>query len=367
VSKSKAGTGALAAAVTVNQCIYMDKDWLNYVREKSACREDFAEVVSAARSAELAENAGAGRVCVVMGEPKAVRNAHEARVLGKDMLLWRARDETRKRKEILPEDMAAPTERTAEDLNKIVGSWLQYGELGIIAKRQTAFNFAYDKRARTGVEHPWMVTMAMSDAKVDGRPGSFGKKVGQMVLGFEKRDAPLHLQRRIQKPPSTGPQGRGNPLGEKNSGSSFRASEADTARDPNSLTIPRGPTLPPPAGQATTRPAVAAGRTGVAPGGTTAAAGRQGSSGGDNGGGRSSTGSARAVMEPAPKKAKVQNEEDTFREMLVKATDRYRGNPSGIAAMTERAIVAMGVHPDRSEVLAVTAKILAYHYHKQGK
>jgi hypothetical protein len=65
-------------------------------------------------------------------------------------------------------------------------------------------------------------------------------------------------------------------------------------------------------------------------------------------------------MEPAPKKAKVQNEEDTFREMLVKATDRYRGNPSGIAAMTERAIVAMGVHPDRSEVLAVTAKILAY-------
>ena len=144
VSKSKAGTGALAAAVTVNQCIYMDKDWLNYVREKSACREDFAEVVSAARSAELAENAGAGRVCVVMGEPKAVRNAHEARVLGKDMLLWRARDETHK--DIIPEGMAAPTERTAEDLNKIVDSWLQHGELGTIAKRQTAFNFAYGKR-----------------------------------------------------------------------------------------------------------------------------------------------------------------------------------------------------------------------------
>jgi hypothetical protein len=43
--------------------------------------------------------------------------------------------------------------------------------------------------------------MALSDAKVNGRPGSFGKKVGQMVLGFEKRDAPLHLQRRMQKPP----------------------------------------------------------------------------------------------------------------------------------------------------------------------
>jgi hypothetical protein len=141
---SKAGTESLAAAVTVNQCIYTDKDWLDDVREKSACREDFAEVVGAARSAELAENAGAGRVYVVMGEPKAVRNAHEARVLGKDMLLWRARDETHK--EIIPEGMAAPTERTAEDLNKIVDSWLQHGELGTIAKRQTAFNFAYGKR-----------------------------------------------------------------------------------------------------------------------------------------------------------------------------------------------------------------------------
>jgi hypothetical protein len=89
--------------------------------------------------------------------------------------------------------MVAPTERTAEDLSKIVDSWLQHGELSIIAKRQTAFNFAYGKRARTDVEHPWMVTLTMSDAKGDGRLGSFGKKVGQMVLGFEKRDAPLHL------------------------------------------------------------------------------------------------------------------------------------------------------------------------------
>jgi hypothetical protein len=72
-------------------------------------------------------------------------------------------------------------------------------------------------------------------------------------------------------------------------------------------------------------------------------------------------------MEPAPKKAKAQNEEDTFREMLVKATDRYRGKPRGVAAMTEKAIVAMGVQPDRSEVLAVTAKILAYRKANHGK
>jgi hypothetical protein len=72
-------------------------------------------------------------------------------------------------------------------------------------------------------------------------------------------------------------------------------------------------------------------------------------------------------MEPASKKAKGQNEEDTLRGMLEKATGRYRGNPAGIAAMTERAIKAIGVKPDRSEVLDVTAKILAYRKASHGK
>jgi hypothetical protein len=53
--------------------------------------------------------------------------------------------------------------------------------------------------------------------------------------------------------------------------------------------------------------------------------------------------------------------------MLLKATDSYRGNPTGIAAMTEQAIKAIGVKPDRSEVLAVTAKILAYRKANHGK
>ena len=43
--------------------------------------------------------------------------------------------------------------------------------------------------------------MTMSDAEVEGRPSSFGKLVGQLVLGFQKRDAPMHIQRRMQKPP----------------------------------------------------------------------------------------------------------------------------------------------------------------------
>jgi hypothetical protein len=156
---SKAGTEALAAGVAVNQCIYTDECWMEKMRETSEDREEFEfeQEVSIARAAELAEDAGAGRVYVVMGEPKAVRNAFEARVLGKDILLWRAWDETRK--EILPDGMAAPTERTAKDLNTTVGSWLQHGELSTIAKRQSANNIAYGNRVRTDRENPWVVTI----------------------------------------------------------------------------------------------------------------------------------------------------------------------------------------------------------------
>ena len=79
-----------------------------------------------------------------MEAPNAVRNAFEARVLGMDVLLWRAQDEART--EILPEGMAAPTACTAADLRKVVEMWLQLGELSAIAKRQSANHTAYGKR-----------------------------------------------------------------------------------------------------------------------------------------------------------------------------------------------------------------------------
>jgi hypothetical protein len=41
-------------------------------------------------------------------------------------------------------------------------------------------------------------------------------------------------------------------------------------------------------------------------------------------------------MRPASKKAKGPSEEDTLRDMPTKATGSYRGNPTGIAAMTEK-------------------------------
>ena len=140
------------------------------------------------------------RVYVVMGEPSKILNAHEATTLGMDILLWRAQEETRN--EIRPDGIAAPKKRSAEELKRMVETWLQYGELSIVSKRQTSLNYAYGKRARTDVEPPWMITMTMSDAKVDPSIricSSFGKLVGQLVLGFEKRDAPMHIQRRMQR------------------------------------------------------------------------------------------------------------------------------------------------------------------------
>ena len=95
---SKAGTEALAAVVTVNKCIYTDRDWLEDVREKSAEREEFQELVGDARKVDLAENAAVGRVYVVMGEPSKILNAHEASTLGMDILLWSERRKRRARR-----------------------------------------------------------------------------------------------------------------------------------------------------------------------------------------------------------------------------------------------------------------------------
>ena len=188
-----------------------------------------------------------------------------------------------------------------------------------------------------------MVTMTMSDAEVEGRISSFGKLVGQLVLGFEKRDAPMHIQRRMQKPPRPW-----STTGRKKVEPSSRGGHSTMPYQPYDSRRPYN---------------APSDRTG---GGNSRSSG--GGSGWDNGsrgqGSRTRAGEghyARAVTEPAQKKAReTPKDEVAFRAMLVQATDRYRGNTNGIAAITERTIAVMGLKPDRNEVLAVTANILAY-------
>jgi hypothetical protein len=268
-------------------------------------------------------------VYVVMGAPNAVINGFEARVLGMDVLLWRAQEETRT--EILPEGMVAPTARTAADLNTIVDSWLLFGKLSVVAKRQTAnYVGANGKRDRTDREHPWMVTMTLSDAEVKGKVSSFGKKVGQLVLGFEKRDAPLHLPRQMQKPPRPW-----SVTGRKYSRPSFRGGYSKRPYQPWDSTRPYTAPSSSWSGNNQSRDANSWSNWGGSEYDNNSSS-CQGHGSGYGGGGRSNTGYARSVMRPASKKAKGPSEEDTLRDMPTKATGSYRGNPTGIAAMTEK-------------------------------
>ena len=138
------------------------------------------------RAGELAAAATAGRVHVVMRAANAVRNATEARTQGKDVLNV-ARTRSDGYVDSSPRHTAAPTARTQTDLDNILGH-CGFSELSIVAKRQMANGVgAYGKRERTEKEHPWMATTTLSAAKMDDGK-SVGKKVGHMVLGFEKRD-----------------------------------------------------------------------------------------------------------------------------------------------------------------------------------
>jgi hypothetical protein len=159
--------------------------------------------------------------------------------------------------------MAAPMERMTEDLHKIVDSWLQYGELSIIAKRQTAFNFAFDKRARTDVEHPWVVSRDDDVRRSEALGRRWEDSAGLRETG--RAIAPAEANTENPKAVATHWEKKQRVVLPR-----WIQHETPTAL----RATPRGPTLPPPTGQATTRPAVAAGRTGVAPGGTTSAAGR---------------------------------------------------------------------------------------------
>jgi hypothetical protein len=74
----------------------------------------------------------------------------------------------------------------------------QHGELSIVARRQKARTFdKWKKHDRTEQEPPWMATLALSDASMP-RGGKLGKLVGATALGFEMRDVPHHIKRKMQ-------------------------------------------------------------------------------------------------------------------------------------------------------------------------
>jgi hypothetical protein len=118
-----------------------------------------------------------------------IKSVEQARTFGKTLLLWCAQRATVEK--ILPDGMGAPQRRTLE-------SWLEHGELSIVARRQKArYQNKYQRTDRAEQNPPWVVTMTLSNASTP-TGGKLGKLVGAMALGFEMRDVPHRIRHKMQ-------------------------------------------------------------------------------------------------------------------------------------------------------------------------
>jgi hypothetical protein len=167
---SSATTKALAAAAMVvpcmkegENCFEDENEWKNTMEDHTAADQDRQELVHEARDKELAQATVEGRVYVVALGANMIKSAEQARTFGKTLLLWCAQRSTLKN--ILPEGMVAPGCRTPEQLQDILESWVEHGELSIVARRQKArYQDKYRRTDRAEQNPPWVVTMTLSNA-----------------------------------------------------------------------------------------------------------------------------------------------------------------------------------------------------------
>jgi hypothetical protein len=105
-----------------------------------------------------------GRVYVVTCSPHLVTSAHQARQVGKDMMMWLGKECAIER--LLPDGMVTSKERTEEHVLTVLEHWLEQGELSIVAKRTTAQqrNRNTQQRERGDRDSPWVVVITLSSA-----------------------------------------------------------------------------------------------------------------------------------------------------------------------------------------------------------
>ena len=95
-----------------------------------------------------------------------MKTAHQARMVGKDMLTWLAKECVIFR--LLPGGMGHPKDRTEEHVQATVDHWLEHGELSTVGKRTVA----QSRHAKTGQRdrdernHPWMVIITLSNERM---------------------------------------------------------------------------------------------------------------------------------------------------------------------------------------------------------
>jgi hypothetical protein len=295
-------------------------------------------MVHEARDMELAKATTEGRVYVVALHGQQTRSAEQARAFGKTLLMWCAQQSTETT--ILPENTVPPEAREKDQQQEIVEHWLQHGDLSIVARRVKARQLdKWKKHDRHEAEPPWMVTMTLSDAKLPTLSGSLGKRVGALALGFQMRDVPHRIKRKMQ-----GHIRRWYNLTEGD----------DKKRKGSGQASPRGKRVD------TTRQAQRRAAT-------YKAASKMGGGSGAGTGGTKAWGKMPVGGWTSDQQEQWDAEEQArntraaaMQKRVERAEEELRRNPEKVSKKIVGAIQSMGVKPDRDYVDSLAAKVIAY-------
>jgi hypothetical protein len=343
MTMSMATTQALAATVTVVPCLkggengFEDsQEWKETMEEHSVADSDRNELVREARQKDLAQATTEGRVYVAVLDADRVKSAEQARAAGKAILMWCAGRETET--QILPDGMVRPDLRTPEHLQEILECWLEHGELSIVARRKKArYQDKYKRTDRQQENPPWMVTMCLSGVTVTVRRlhskrEKLGKMVGRIALGFQMRDAPLHITRMMKE---------GVRLWQNRDQEEKKRKRTG---EPTPNHKPRGATF-----NAANK--MSGGGAGARADGTTVS----------TWGPRPPGGWTREQERQWEEEEQARQERTgRMHKRVERELEEIKRNPQAVSRKTERQIQRMGVAPNRDVVDKVAAKIIAY-------
>jgi hypothetical protein len=275
-------------------------------------------MVTDARVEEMDTAARAGRAYVVACTPRLVTSAIQAMQLGKDILMWLAKECSNE--ELLPGGMVKPEDRTDEHILAVFEHWLDHRDMSIDPKKTKAQqrNRYTQQRERSERENPGMVTMMLSSAVMASRK-VLGKAVGQEVLSFQRRGAPLDMSSRMHQQVRAWHSGKRER--DQSGGGSSKSKPRKSAAE----------VMQPQAKRSTAwgqQPA----------GGWTAAQTR--------------------AWETEQQGNKTASED--MDEVVQKAIQEYRRDPAAVPKETEEAIKNMGVRPDKKMVARQAAQVIAY-------
>jgi hypothetical protein len=262
--------------------------------------------------------ARAGRAYVVAYTPCLVTLAIQAKQLGKDILMWLGKGCSNEK--LLPGGMAKPEDRTEEHVLAVLEHWLEHGDLSIDPKKIKVQqrNRYTQQRERSERDNPWMVTMMLSSAVMPSGK-ILGKAVGQEVLLFQRRDAPLEISSRMNQQMRAWHSGKRER--DQSRGGSSKSNSGKSAAE----------VMQPQAKRSTAW-------------------------------GQQPAGGWTEVQTKAWEKEQQASKEtsEDMDERVQKAVQEFRRDPAAVSKKTEEAIKSMGVRPNKRLVARLAAQVVAY-------